>query len=1014
MKKSSLVRIIAGTLLLTGGTILALIALSLQANLVGNQSRAHMSFRSSSLLGPSRSTPDGQAIAAHRSTVARNALTPNVAAAPPSGEHLGFEVFESPGTLVSMTSSSQGPTPDTVEYLAHDAGEPSIGVNWQSTQDPVNGITAFQSDLQTAFVKFDDSCPANGVKASWYMSQAPSSQFVDSDPILFTDHTLGRTFCGQLTLLNPTCKLSFTDRDGKDPLGNPDAAGWVAPATTVGSGVDHETIGGGPYHSPIPTLPTPYNHAVYFASQDLGPAFMLRSDDGGQTWGQPMDMWTTECGGLHGHIKVEDDATANNGTVFVPNNDCSGQGAVVVSANNGTTFSIHQVPNTVSGQSDPAVAIDSGGRAYFVMSSSAGSGSQAIVATSDNQGQTWQNTFDVGAAYGLANVTYPAAIAGDAGRAAVAFYGSTTGGDLSSNGFAGVWHLYVAETFDGGASWATTDVTPNAPMQRGCIWTNGGADICRNLLDFFDMTVDKQGRVQVGYVDGCAGGACSQAAPTAFGNAYTARGVIARQSSGKRLFAANDPTSTTSAPGMPLVTVRRVGLATHLLWSQSDTGNSTITGYQILRGTVSNAETLLTTVTGSQAGGTFDDLTTTDTTATYYYKVVAMNANGSSCPNNEVAARYVGNGCTGLIVQKTPPGHPEQTAQGNAPASLAIDYIAVGEPPNTTNLMFQMKVTTLSGGLPANSRWRIVWNSYKSSSEQFYVGMRTDSNSNATFDYGTIATAVVGLVIGVPTETSVGTALQSSNFQSDGTITIFLPKSAVGNPQPGDLLGAVNGRTFTGDTSQTQNFERSTALIDHTFVKAQRDNGDPPATYMVLGNANCEGGVIPISAASRKNHDGTGTFDLPLPLSGNVGIECRVGQGTNSDQHQIVVTFTGPITGFGGATVASGTGTVSSSLASGNQIFVNLSGVPNAQTLRVTLNGVNDGTNVADVSIPIGMLLGDVDATGRVDGNDVSDVQSHTRQTANATNYRYDVDVTGRIDGNDVSLTQEHTRSRLP
>src|SRR5439155_23246938 len=124
-------------------------------------------------------------------------------------------------------------------------------------------------------------------------------------------------------------------------------------------------------------------------------------------------------------------------------------------------------------------------------------------------------------------------------------------------------------------------------------------------------------------------------------------------------------------------------------------------------------------------------------------------------------APSIGNGCTGMIVQKTPPGHPEQTAQGQAPASLAIDSIAVGEPPGTSNLMFQMKVTSFSGGLPANSRWRIVWDSYKASGEQFYVGMRTNANSDPTFDYGTIATAaippIVG-VIGVPSETFVAAA----------------------------------------------------------------------------------------------------------------------------------------------------------------------------------------------------------------------------------------------------------------
>src|SRR5439155_20678582 len=139
------------------------------------------------------------------------------------------------------------------------------------------------------------------------------------------------------------------------------------------------------------------------------------------------------------------------------------------------------------------------------------------------------------------------------------------------------------------------DATPNDTLERGCIWMHGGADICRNLLDFFDMTVDKQGRVEVGYVDGCTDGTCVQAALTAKGNAYTARGVIARQSSGRRLIAAFDPPNplhATSVPGMPAVTVRRVGFVVHLAWSEADRANSSSKCYQIWRGTASNAETL--------------------------------------------------------------------------------------------------------------------------------------------------------------------------------------------------------------------------------------------------------------------------------------------------------------------------------------------------------------------------------------------------------------------------------------
>src|SRR6266576_3236707 len=401
-----------------------------------------------------------------------------------------------------------------------------------------------------------------------------------------------------------------------------------------------------------------------------------------------------------------------------------------------------------------------------------------------DHGQTWQNIYDVGAAYSLKNIAFPAAVAGGAGRAAVAFYGSTTSGDGSANNFTGVWHLYVANTFDGGLHWTTTDATPNDPMQRGCILSHGGADIRRNLLDFFDMTVDKQGRVQVGYVDGCTDGACAQAALTAKGNAYTARGVIARQSSGRRLLASFDPRNplkAKSAPGMPSVTVRRVNSVVDLSWSEADTGNANITSYRIMRGIASGAETQLTTVSGSRT--TYDDTTATDPTKTYYYKVLAVNGVGTSCGNNEVAAPYLGDTCSGLIVQKTPPGHPEQPLQGLAPASLAIDWIAVAEPPGTNNLMFKMKATGLAN-VPRNSRWRIVWNSYAaqsydSAAEQFYVGMRTDQNGTPGFDYGTIATAVVGLVIGVPTETSIG-PLPGSTFNADRTITLIVPKSAVG------------------------------------------------------------------------------------------------------------------------------------------------------------------------------------------------------------------------------------------
>ncbi len=428
-------------------------------------------------------------------------------------------------------------------------------------------------------------------------------------------------------------------------------------------------------------------------------------------------------------------------------------------------------------------------------------------------------------------------------------------------------------------------------MQRSGLLRGGGANITRNLLDFFDITIDRDGRVLIGYVDGCEGGHCKQASPGATGNAYTVTAAIARQSSGRRMLAGKDPATTTEPPGMPSVTHRRIGRTIQLAWSEADTGNSPITGYQIWRGIASNGETLLTTVPGTQSGGTYTDLTATDPTKTYYYKVLAVNAVGTSCGNNEIAVPYVGDGCTGIVIHQNDPTHPEANAGLNTPPSLLIDYIAVGEPASSPgNFMFKMKVNSLAT-LPPNSRWRMTWNSFTSPGQQYYVGMRTGASGPPTFQYGYLADAGVPAVFVISEESTIA-ALAGSNYNPDGTITIFAPKSAFGNPQPGDLLGAVGGRTFTGDGPETQNLHRSNAFVDHTFVKAQSDNAYPAATYTVLGNSACAGGIVPVSGVSRKTHGPAGVFDINLPLSGDVGIECRTG-GANGD-HQVVVTFLDP------------------------------------------------------------------------------------------------------------------------
>ena len=98
--------------------------------------------------------------------------------------------------------------------------------------------------------------------------------------------------------------------------------------------------------------------------------------------------------------------------------------------------------------------------------------------------------------------------------------------------------MYVATTYDRGAHWTTVDTTPSDPVQRGCIWNNGGGNPCRNLLDFNDITLDKTGRVMVGFAKGCVGACVTSNLVT--DNTLVKVGAVIRQQSGRGLFAAYD------------------------------------------------------------------------------------------------------------------------------------------------------------------------------------------------------------------------------------------------------------------------------------------------------------------------------------------------------------------------------------------------------------------------------------------------------------------------------------------
>src|SRR6202007_2382496 len=178
------------------------------------------------------------------------------------------------------------------------------------------------------------------------------------------------------------------------------------------------------------------------------------------------------------------------------------------------------------------------GTAYFGYQSGTGP-SYAKIAVSHDRGLTWSLSVDAGAPFGIQNTVFPEVVAGDPNRAAFLFLGTTGSFNYQETAnFKGIWHAYIATTYDGGKSYITVDTTPTNPVQVGSICNlgincSGGG---RNLLHFNDLTIDSHGRVAGAYADGCIPGACDANSPSFASRA--AVGTIVRQSGGRSLLAA--------------------------------------------------------------------------------------------------------------------------------------------------------------------------------------------------------------------------------------------------------------------------------------------------------------------------------------------------------------------------------------------------------------------------------------------------------------------------------------------
>lgn len=130
-----------------------------------------------------------------------------------------------------------------------------------------------------------------------------------------------------------------------------------------------------------------------------------------------------------------------------------------------------------------------------------------------------------------------------------------------------------------------------------------------------------------------------------------------------------------------------------------------------------------------------------------------------------------------------------------------------------------------------------------------------------------------------------------------------------------------------------------------------------------------------INAAIRKTHGAAGLFDFRMPLAGLRGVESRPAAAGGA--HQLVFAFSNPIAAAT-ASVTGGTAAIASSVISGTEVLVNLTGVTDGGKVTVSLTNITDASSnvLPAASLTVGFLLGDVNRDGIVNALDTSTVRS--------------------------------------
>ena len=400
----------------------------------------------------------------------------------------GFQVLEAgevPEAVTSTPAEYDGP-PFRVQTVnvGRDAAEPTIGINKDGTAFYAAGaFDALPKGSPRQLARTELLRSRDG-GLTWESIQPPAGPTTDPpttlDPFVWLDEETGRVFNPELYAA--CTSMHYSDDEGESYETNRAACGEYVN--------DHQTVFTGPPPPNLEEQMGDYPNVLYYCFNRVIDSNCGRSLDGGESFepglgdnivgtayvGFDLDAGGL-CGGLHGHGDTD-----SEGRVFIPKGHC-GYPWVAISEDGAETWKRVKVSNSIGAASTHiAVATDAADNVYVVWWDP--QDHLPYLSISTDHGDTWGTPLMI-APPGVKEVNFPVVEAGDAGRVAINFPGTTVGDQDDEKR---PWNQYIVASTNALAAnplFVSTTANPvDDPIHRGdCLGR------CAGMYDFLDIQI---------------------------------------------------------------------------------------------------------------------------------------------------------------------------------------------------------------------------------------------------------------------------------------------------------------------------------------------------------------------------------------------------------------------------------------------------------------------------------------------------------------------------------------------